>query len=423
MAVLPTASLIEQASLRAGSGSSRNSNPEDIVDGIQPRAVVEPTTANALAETLAWATSSELKTLIAGNRTKLSWGAPSGPIDLMLSTSRMDRILEHRHGDLTATIEAGAPLASVNEILAAHGQRLPWDPPWSHSSTIGGIVATNDSGPSRHGSGSPRDSIIGISIARIDGELVKAGGIVVKNVAGYDLARLFTGSFGCLGIILSATFKLAPIPPASKTVIIDVDSFEAIEPIVHALDSSSLTPTAIEISSDPLRLLVKFESIETAANQQAKMACALVGNAGNPRVITSDEEQLAWRHHFAHWTSDGTLIKLSTVPAELVQILVWCREETVNSKLAMTVAGRAGLGVVDIRVEGELGSQIQFLSKLREKLLPGRGSAVIRQGSVSLRHAIDTWGPVGDSLRVMKAIKKQFDPTKLLNAGRGPGGL
>ena len=422
MAVLPTASLIEQASSRAGSDSSRNSNLEDVVDGIQPRAVVEPENADALAETLAWATSSELKILIAGNRTKLAWGAPSGPIDLVLSTSRMNRILKHRHGDLTATIEAGAPLASVNEILAAHGQRLPWDPPWSHCSTIGGIVATNDSGPSRHTSGSPRDSIIGITIARFDGELIKAGGIVVKNVAGYDLARLFTGSFGCLGVILSATFKLAPIPPASRTVIIDVDSFEDIGPIVQALDSSSLTPTAIEISSQP-RLLVKFESVEVAADQQAKTACALVKNIGNPRVVSTEEEQLAWRNHFEHWTSDGTLIKLSTVPAELVQILVWCRDETASSKLAMTVAGRAGLGVVDLRVEGKLESQVQFLSKLREKLLPGRGSAVIRQGNVSLRHAIDTWGPVGDSLRVMQAIKKQFDPTNLLNTGRGPGGL
>ena len=229
-----------------------NAQGEDVVDGIQPRAIVEPENADSLAETLAWATSSELKILIAGNRTKLAWGAPSGPIDLVLSTSRMNRILEHRHGDLTATIEAGAPLASVNEILAAHGQRLPWDPPWAHYSTIGGIVATNDSGPSRHTSGSPRDSIIGITIARIDGELIKAGGIVVKNVAGYDLARLFTGSFGCLGVILSATFKLAPIPPASRTVIIDIDSFEDIGPIVHALDSSSLPPTAIEISSQPV---------------------------------------------------------------------------------------------------------------------------------------------------------------------------
>ena len=423
MAGASTTTVLDQLATRAGPGAAVRAGGEgDAVEGVRPRLVALPATGEALAATLASASSEGLAVRVCGGGTKQDWGAPGGTVDLLLSSAALSRVVEHRHGDLTATVEAGATLASVNAALAAHGQRLPWDPPWPERATIGGIVATNDSGPRRHGHGAPRDSIIGVTMARVDGRVAKAGGIVVKNVAGYDLARLLTGSFGCLGVILTATFKLAPAPPASRTMQVEVDSLEAAAPIAAELASSSLTPTAIEVAWAPARLLVRFESVEASVAQQAETACAIVGARGAV-VLGGEDEQAAWRRHAAHWSSCGTLVKLSTVPAELFPTLIWLRDRAATDGIGMAVAGRAGLGVVDVRLDGPLAAQAGLVGALRERLPAGRGSAVIRRGEPELRRSIDAWGPIGDGRRVMMAIKRQFDPAGLLNPGRGPGGL
>ena len=424
MAGASTTTLLDELAAHAGpGGAARSGGDGDAVDGVQPRLVAAPASRGALAATLAWAASEQLRVRVAGGRTKQDWGAPEGAVDLLLSTATLCDVVEHRHGDLTATVEAGATLAAVNAALAAHGQRLPWDPPWPEQATIGGIVATNDSGPRRHGHGAPRDSIIGVNLARIDGRVAKAGGIVVKNVAGYDLSRLLTGSFGCLGVILTATFKLAPAPPASRTVAVAVGALEEAAPIAADLAGSSLTPTAIEIAWAPARLLARFESVEASVVQQADAACAIAGARGAAVVLDGEDEEYAWRRHAAHWSSGGTLVKLSTVPAELFPTLIWLRDEAAAAGLEMAVAGRAGLGVVDVRLDGTLDAQARLVGNLRERLPVGRGSAVIRRGDPEMRRRVDAWGPIGDGMRVMTAIKRQFDPNGLLNPGRGPGGL
>ena len=418
-----TPALVRALLARVTGGTARAGGSRDVTDDVQPRLVAQPATPEEVAATLAWATSEQLRVQAAGGRTKLDWGGASGPIDLLLSTARLDRVVEHRHGDLTTTVEAGATLSAVNAALAAHGQRLPWDPPWADRATIGGIVATNDSGPRRHGHGAPRDSIIGVTVARSDGRVARAGGIVVKNVAGYDLSRLLTGSFGCLGVVLTATFKLAPAPPASRTLEVTVDSLEAAAPIAADLAAAPLTPTAIEIASPPVRLLARFESVDVSVTQQAEAARALVGPRGATAIHAGAEEQSAWEGHAAHWAASGTLVKLATVPAELFPTLVWLRDRAAGAGVELAAAGRAGLGVVDLRLEGPLDAQAQIVSELRARLPVGRGSAVIRRGAPDLRRRVGAWGTIGDALQVMRAIKRQFDPAGVLNPGRGPGGL
>ena len=416
--------LLEQLAAQAGPGAAvRAGSDDDAVDGVRPRLVAAPANGEALAATLAWASSEGLPVRVSGGGTKQEWGTSGAGFDLLLSTAALSSVVEHRHGDLTATVEAGATLAAVNAALGAHGQRLPWDPPWPEQATIGGIVATNDSGPRRHGHGAPRDSIIGVTMARADGRVAKAGGIVVKNVAGYDLARLLTGSFGCLGVILTATFKLAPAPPASRTVQVTVDALEGATRVAADLAASPLTPTAIEVAWAPARLLARFESVEASVAQQAEAACAIVGERGSAVVLGGEEEQAAWGRHAAHWSPGGTLVKLSTVPAELFPTLVWLRDRAAKDGIEMAAAGRAGLGVVDVRLDGPLEARAGLIAALRERLPIGRGSAVIRRGDAELRQRIDAWGAIGDGMRVMMAIKRQFDPAGLLNPGRGPGGL
>ena len=419
---MSTEALVAQAASHSGNGTVRPGSDRDVIDGVRPRLVAEPRTPETLAATLGWASSEQLSVLVRGGGTKLEWGGVAQACDLLLSTAALDAVVEHRHGDLTATIQAGVPLAKVNGALAEHGQWLPLDPPWPDRATIGGVVATNDSGPRRHRHGAPRDLIIGITIARSDGQLAKAGGIVVKNVAGYDLSRLLTGSFGCLGVIVSATFKLAPIAAASRTVLIDLESSDALSSAIATLSSSSLTPTAMELEWLPARLMIRFESVEAAVEQQAREAIGLVAGHGVATVLSGDDESERWARA-GRWDEPGTVVKLSTRPTVLVSTLGWLQDACDKYDLQLAAAGRAGLGVVDVWLRGPAEGQARVIGQLRARLPVGEGSAVIRRGDAVLRRQVDPWGPVGDSLPVMQAVKMRFDPQGKLNPGRGPGGL
>ena len=221
---MPSAILYDTAATLAGPHAVRPGAAGDEVQGVVPQIVVEPETAEAVGAILTWASREKLSVLARGSGTKLGWGPVPRPVDIVISTARLNAVVAHRHGDLTATIQSGATLGSVNRTLGQHRQWIPLDPPSAQRATIGGIVATNDSGPRRHRYGAPRDLIIGVEFARADGRLAKGGGIVVKNVAGYDLPRLMTGSFGSLGVIVAATFKLYPLTAVSRTLVVELPS-------------------------------------------------------------------------------------------------------------------------------------------------------------------------------------------------------
>ena len=326
LSAAPAERLITEGSAHAGPGALRAPTAADAVDGVQPRLVAEPATADRLIATLGWAADLGLSVRVRGGGTKLQWGAVARPFDLLLSTARLNAVVEHRHGDLTATVEAGAPLAGVNAALARHAQRLPLDPPWPARATIGGIVATNDSGPARHHHGAPRDLIIGCSIVLADGRAAKSGGIVVKNVAGYDLARLMTGSFGSLAVITSATFKLAPVASSSRTVSIALKALEDAARVIARLADAPLTPSALELECPPARLHVRFESVEAAVIQQATEVARLAGDGGHTATIEGEAEARMWADYAGGWDRPGTLIKLATRPTELVPTLVRLRD-------------------------------------------------------------------------------------------------
>ena len=416
--------LIADGAAHADVGELRAPAAADAVDGVQPRLVAVPATADRLVATLGWAADLGLSVRVRGGGTKQQWGAVARPFDLLLSTARLDAVVEHRHGDLTATVEAGAPLADVNAALARHAQRLPLDPPWPARATIGGIVATNDSGPARHHHGAPRDLIIGCSIVLADGRAAKSGGIVVKNVAGYDLARLMTGSFGTLAVITSATFKLAPVAGSSRTVSIALDALEDAAPLIARLADAPLTPSALELEWPPARLNVRFESVEAAVAQQAAEVVRLAGvSGGRAGTLEGEAESRLWADYAAGWNASGTLVKLATRPTELVPTLVRLRDACKRDAVEMAAAGRAALGVVEVRLHGSAAAQARIIEQLRESLPAGEGSAVVRQAAPELRRLVDPWGPIGDALPIMQRIKAQLDPDGRLNPGGGPGGV
>ena len=419
----PAEQLLADGVSHAGVAALRAATAADAVDGVRPRLVAEPATADRLAATLGWAAEQGLSVRVRGGGTKQQWGAVARPVDLLLSTARLDAVVAHRHGDLTATVEAGANLARVNAALARHAQRLPLDPPWPERVTIGGIVATNDSGPARHHHGAPRDLIIGCAIVLADGREAKSGGIVVKNVAGYDLGRLLTGSFGSLAVITSATFKLAPVASSSRTVSIELDALEDAGPLIARLADSPLTPSALELQWPPARLLVRFESIEAAVIQQAAEVLRLADDARRAVTAEGEAEAGLWSDHARRWDAPGTLIKLATRPTELVATLVRLKGACDRGSVDMSAAGRAALGVVDVRLEGPPEAQARVIEQLRERLPAGAGSAVVRQADPELRRLADPWGRIGDALPIMRRIKARFDPDGRLNPGCGPGGV
>src|SRR5437879_11391269 len=212
----------EEIAAIVGAANIRPATPADQVDGVLPGIVVEAGTQEELGKVLACAGRAGLAVIPRGGGTKTGWGNPPRRADVVLSTARLNGILEHAWADMTATVQAGCKVAQFQRTLAEHGQRLALDPLWPERATIGGILATNDSGAWRARFGSLRDLIIGVTLALADGTLARSGGKVVKNVAGYDLPKLATGALGTLGIITRAVFRLHPLPRHSRTLTIRV---------------------------------------------------------------------------------------------------------------------------------------------------------------------------------------------------------
>src|SRR5919202_2607600 len=229
----------------------KRANPSENI----PSCMVYPHTVEELKSVMSCAHSNGWSVLPCGSGSKLGWGGVGKNIDLVISTERLNRVIEHAVGDLTVTVEAGVKLAHLQELLLKENQFLPLDPAYPQQATLGGIIATADSGSWRQRYGGVRDMLLGISFVRSDGQLAKAGGRVVKNVAGYDLMKLFTGSYGTLGFLTESTFRVYPIPEASGTVVLTGEaeamdataSHNAIASATKTLLASALMPTAADL--------------------------------------------------------------------------------------------------------------------------------------------------------------------------------
>jgi glycolate oxidase FAD binding subunit len=406
-----------------GAEHVRVATMEAELDRIAPVVVIEPPDPERAAAVLAWASKDGMAVAIQGGGTKTSWGPPLERVDVVLSTRQLSAVLEHRHGDLTATVQAGAPLARVNGELNAHHQWIPLDPPWAQTATIGGIIATNDSGPRRHRHGAPRDLIIGVTLARADGRLAKAGGIVVKNVAGYDMARLVTGSYGTLALIVDATFKLAPVASSSRTVIVTAERIAALGGVLLDLAAGQTVPSAVELAIPPGRLLIRFQAAEHASRQQASDVATHASRHGTRcEVVDGDAETTVWYEHERRpWDASGSIVKLSLLPARIVAIAEWLRETQPES--SWDLIGRAGAGVLLLRLDGNDEEVERRLEDLRSKFRPGEAFISALRASPTLKRRLAAWDAGSDALPLMQTIKRQFDPAGILNPGRGPGGL
>jgi glycolate oxidase FAD binding subunit len=392
----------------------------DVIDGVKPRLVVEPGSAGNVATLLAWASREQLSVVFRGGGTKLSWGRCPAPIDLLISMRGLNRVLAHEEADLTATVEAGATIDEVNAVLGRHRQWLPIDAP-DHA-TIGGAIATNDSGPLRHRYGTPRDLLIGVKFAMTDGRLVSAGGNVVKNVAGYDLGRLVSGSFGSLAAIVSATFKLLPVPASFQTLIATFQDGDSAVRVVRALGDSQLEPVALELQAifarhdnPPYRVLVRFAGAPAATAAQVANARTLVGTG---EIIAGEPEAAAWRRYVARSAASAdTIVRMNWLPAMLSQVLALVEHFARSNHTVELVARAAGAGL--LRIGGDVDWQVSVVEELRART-DVVTHVTIRDATPAVKQRVDAWGPLGASGTLANAVKRALDPAGILNAGRGP---
>jgi glycolate oxidase FAD binding subunit len=388
-----------------------------------------PTDAAELAELVTSANQDRLPLMIAGNSSKLDWGgivkganSVAKPLPgRIVSTQKLDRLIAHAVGDLTITIEAGMKFSILQEILATAGQFLPLDPAYPTRSTIGGIIATADTGSLRHRYGGVRDLLLGISFVRADGKIAKAGGRVVKNVAGYDMMKLFTGSYGTLGILTEVTLRVYPLPSNSGTVIL-TGAVDGLSKTAKILLASTLTPISVDLLSTAFSqqleigntpsLVVKFATIPESIAEQSEQLLAIGKGLGLKGGIWqgAQEEQLWSTIQTGIWGTEQIGCKLgvrSTAAVNTIELLDRSTANTAKGVIHLS----SGIGAFALSDS----SQIKLL---RTHCEANGGFLSVLQAPVDVKEKIDVWGCRGNAVPLMREIKQQFDPANILNPGR-----
>jgi glycolate oxidase FAD binding subunit len=398
----------------------------DAVDCVVPRMIAEPGTAEDLARCLRWARGAGLKVAARGGGTKMGWGNPPVACDLLLSTARLNRINEHAWADMTVIAEAGCRVADLQKALAEHRQQLALDPLWPERATIGGILSTNDSGTLRLRYGSLRDLIIGITVALPDGTLAKSGGKVVKNVAGYDLCKLFTGALGTLGVIVQAIFRLHPLPRQMRSLTFSGTPAELNELLLSVL-ASKLTPIGLQLRAAPggAQLDIRFDGtaagIESQVDQLRQLAAPYPAPADAPADV--------WTSHQAIWAgaAPALVARLSVLPTRIAAVSALIERSAAARSLGWRMVVQ-GVGAGYVRLEGDEPALRAMLLALREELAatgeakPG-GTIVALGCPLAVKRDLDVWGPASDAQPVMVRIKQHFDPDGTLSPGRFLGGI
>lgn len=371
-----------------------------------------PQTFAEAAAALASATAADQPVRIVGAGSKLHWGTPGEAAEdaVELHSTGLDEIVEHNAGDLTATLQAGVPLAVAQRRFAAEGQMLALDPPLDPSPTIGGVVATGDCGPLRHRYGAPRDLVIGATVALSDGTIAASGGKVIKNVAGYDLAKLFTGSFGTLGLILSVSVRLHPLHADSCTAVGSTGDPDALMRAAVALAAFPAEFEALDVAWRGGRggVLARCAGAQTVRRSQR--VARRMSELGLQGVDVIDPDGQLWeRQRAGQRSADRALVRVAAAPTQLALVL------RAAERAQATVVGRAALGQSFLEVAPEA------VPGLREHLPAGAAVVVL---DVPAGSELDRWGSVpGPALELMRRVKERFDPAGTCNPGLFVGGI
>lgn len=419
------------------------------VDGVVPKFVVYPPSAEEVAALLRFAGEHDLAVIACRNGTKLGTGDLPRRYDVALSLKEMNRVWHYEPADLTITVEPGIKFADFQWFVARRGLWLPLDPAGASRASIGGILATNSAGPLRLHYGAPRDMVLGMKVATVEGKIIKTGGRVVKNVAGYDLAKLLIGSYGTLGVMVEATLKLFPLPVARATFVLAVETLEVARELRRRILVSPL---------EPMRMLLLDATAASVARslpsgrQDAHPWEMWVEGGGTPKVIEryardldalgrelgaqvtrleAESSEILWGRaaDLRSWLPEaesGVLILKAALPIGAgEEFLSSIRQATEQKKMRLAMFSEAGVGVVRVCVfEAREPEGIPaFVNRLRQTAQELGGALVVEHCPLELKSRIETWGPPGDDFDVMHKLKLAWDPKGILAPGRFLGGL
>jgi glycolate oxidase FAD binding subunit len=404
--------------------------------GVIPHAVALPRTLEALIAAVRVASEARLALVPSGCGAHLCVGRPPRRYDAALSLRALNRVVAHEADDMTVTVEAGTTLAALNEVLARRGQWLPLDPAREDETTVGGLIAADRNGPLRLGCGKVRDYLIGIAVVTADGKVLRGGGRVVKNVAGYDLPKLFVGSFGTLGAIVEATFKLRPRPAAMRLFVWRAASVEQAARRGLQLVDSRATPLLAEavnaagaeaagVGQEAALLVGCAGSESEVAAQSAALHELVAGDLRECDGAVIDPMLKALRGFSAAATEDALVARVSALPTALPALLARFESEASSRRLFLEIGAHAGSGVAWCQIHAPQDSSLLalFAEWMRIHTRQASGWVVFEHVPPALRDGLDPWGFSEPSVPLMLKIKQALDPHGVFSPGRFVGGI
>ena len=404
--------------------------------GGAPECVVEPGDVENVVAAVRAARAQGLAVMPAGNGTHVRFGWKAGRPHLALSTRRLAQILAHNAGDMTVRVEAGVTVADLNAALAAAGQWLPLDPPRAEAMTVGGLIAADRNGPLRLGYGGVRDWLIGVRAVMADGAVVRGGGQVVKNVAGYDVPRLFAGSFGTLGVIVEATFKVRPRVPAmalsewtapslgdalSRAAVVLASDVDPV--LLEAVNESAAEAIGLDSGAS---LLIGVAGSPAHLDEQARRIAALSGGAAVRHLPERGDALLRALREFSQPADDDALvIRLSALPTALAPLMSEIEAAASRAGVVSEIAAHAGNGVAWCQLLGaaDAAALVGVAEAARAAVRRAGGWAVFEAIPAELAERLDPWGFDAPALAIMRRVKAALDPDHLFSPGRFVGGL
>ena len=410
-----------------------------VVEGRTPEAAVFPGSVEEVAAVIGLAAETARPVTPWGGGTAASVGIPTARTGLVLGLRRLGRLLEHEPGDLTATVEAGMTVETFQTALRSRGQWMSLDPADAHLATVGGVLATNASGPRRHLYGTARDLLIGVTVVTADGAVVRGGGKVVKNVAGYDLPKLFVGSYGTLGVIVEATVKLRPLPDHERLVCIRFERLKDAGAAVRSVMASDLIPNAIElldatastaISVTGAALVVGFDGLREQVDWQCAELARLAGACGGHEAQPLQADTWSSLGTAARATSPVTaaVMTFAVLPSQVAEMMEQGAGVARARGLNTAWAAHAGIGVVRAMVAADVvptepAAIAVVLAEWREMARGGGGHATLEWAPLAVKSLVPVWDDPGAAARIMERIKAQLDPQNILNPGRFVAGI
>ena len=415
------------------------------VDAREPKLVVAPHSAEQVAEVLKCAAARDLAVIPARNGTKLGIGDPPRRYDLALALKSLNRVWHYEPADLTVTVEPGMKLGDFQRFLSPDGLWLPLDPRGDAQASIGGTLAANAAGPLRARYGAPRDMVLGMKIATADGQIIKTGGRVVKNVAGYDLGKLLVGSFGTLGVIVEASFKLYTRPKARATFVLSLEGLEVARNLRRSIVGSPLDPLRMALldraaadwasergeppssagASAPFEFWLEAGGAEKVL---ARYSCELEARAkeAGTRMESPQGADRAWGRiaDFGRLAAenlpDSVILRVS-LPLDLSEEFL---ARALHETNVRAVVSQPGTGVVSLVLSAEGASDAATaVAKIRNLAGALAGVLVVEHCRPELKPQLDVWGRPGSDFEIMRKLKAAWDPKGILSPGRFLGGI